>query len=483
MTRTSESAGVWIRVSSGGQDEQNQVPDVERHCAAHGYTVAERYELNDKSASKGEQQHKLDEMLHDMRDGKIAVLVCWHSDRVERRGPEALFSLLRQIKDAGGRIESTQEPLLGTEDLTGEAVTAIGAVIAHQYTVHLAEQVRLAHERIRANGAVGPGGNPWGYKTTGKKYNKQLIPTDLCREYAPLIFDRAIAGKTYREIGAWLDSEGVPPKKGGQWHEGSVRKLIRNRVYAGRWQNGAKTLTTVRCEAVVSADVWERANAATNRRPNRQPVSATIRPMLADLRCARCDDSPMNRIRIKDRYGKYYTYYRCTGRGARRKGCGNMILLEPLERFVRVWTLIVSDKPHQVRTWVEGTNWDAEIADTKQDMREAVEAEDFDRMPELRARLENYRNREVIRGRWEYEDTGLTVGQYFASLDDDGKREYLRRHDIRAEKTGKAPQDFRVVIDGDECDRERFDTADLAYAAKTGRMPSLWPEGEPFPVP
>jgi hypothetical protein len=89
----------------------------------------------------------------------------------------------------------------------------------------------------------------------------------------------------------------------------------------------------------------------------------------------------------------------------------------------------------------------------------------------------------VIRGRWEYEDTGLTVGQYFASLDDDGKREYLRRHDIRAEKTGKAPQDFRIVIDGDECDRERFDTADLAYAAKTGRMPSLWPEGEPFPVP
>jgi hypothetical protein len=191
----------------------------------------------------------------------------------------------------------------------------------------------------------------------------------------------------------------------------------------------------------------------------------------------------MNRIRIKDRYGKYYTYYRCTGRGARRKGCGNMILLEPLERFVRVWTLIVSDKPHQVRTWVEGTNWDAEIADTKQDMREAVEAEDFDRMPELRARLEDYRNREVIRGRWEYEDTGLTVGQYFASLDDDGKREYLQRHDIRAEKTGKAPQDFRVVIDGYECDRERFDTADLAYAAKTGRMPSLWPEGEPFPVP
>ena len=459
------------------------MPDIERHCAAHGYTIAKRYELNDKSASKGEQQAKLDQMLLDMREGKIAVLVCWHSDRVERRGPEALFSLLRQIKDAGGRIESVNEPLLGTEDLTGEAVTAIGAVIAHQYTVHLAEQVRLAHERIRANGAVGPGGTPWGYKTMGEKYNKQLIPTQLCRNYVPQIFQRAIAGESYREIATWLDSEGVPPKRGEQWHEGSVRKLIRNRIYAGRWQNGAKTVTTVHCEAVVSADVFDRANAATNRQPNRKPVNKKNRPLLTDLLCARCEDSPMNRIRIKDRYGNYYTYYRCTGRGARRKGCGNMITLDVLERFVRVWILVVADKPHQVKYWIEGTNWDAEIADTKQDMREALEAEDFGRMPELQAQLEDYRNREVIPGHWDYEDTGLTVGQYFASLDDDGKREYLRGHDIRAEKTGKDSWDFRLVIDGEECSRERFNAADLAYAAKTGRIPSLWPQDAPFPVP
>src|SRR6516225_1250181 len=169
MTSKSEPAGVWVRVSSGGQDEANQLPDVERYCAEHGYTIARRYELNDKSASKGEQQDKQDEVIEDLREGSIKILVCWHSDRVERRGPEALFGFIRKIKDAGGRIESTKEPLLGTEDLSGEAVTALNAVFAHQYSVHLAEQVKIGHDRIRANNGLMPGGIPWGYYVVGEK--------------------------------------------------------------------------------------------------------------------------------------------------------------------------------------------------------------------------------------------------------------------------------------------------------------------------
>ena len=104
MTSTDEPAGVFIRVSTADQREASQVPDVERHCQDRGYRIARQYRLNDTSASKGEQQSALDEVLTDMREGVIKVLVCWHSDRVERRGPEALFRLLRQIKDAGGRM-------------------------------------------------------------------------------------------------------------------------------------------------------------------------------------------------------------------------------------------------------------------------------------------------------------------------------------------------------------------------------------------
>lgn len=447
MTRGNESAGVWVRVSSGGQDEENQIPDVERHCATHGYTITQRYELNDKSASKGEQQAKLDKMLTDMRDGTIQVLACWHSDRLERRGPEYVFRLLAQVRDAGGRIESVREPLFGATDMSGEAMTALGSVISHQYSVHLAEQVKLAHDRIRANGAVGPGGIPWGYRVKGPKYNKKLVPTDLCLEYVPQIFARCIAGDSCREIAIWLDIEGVPPKRGNHWHEGSVRKLIHNRVYAGRWQNEDKTRTITRPDAVIRAEVFDRARNALKRRPHRGPVKEDNRPMLANLKCARCEDSPMYRIRLHGRSGKFYFYYRCAGRGAQRKGCGNMTPYEQTESIVSARIFMTSVKPHQIREWVEGTHWDAEIADTKQDMREAVEAEEFDAVPALQEKLEDLRGREIVKGHWEYTDTGMTVGDYFYSLDARGKREYLKIHDIRVEKTADG---IRVIIDGED---------------------------------
>ena len=34
------AAAVWVRVSTGHQDSDNQVPDVERFTARHGYDVA-----------------------------------------------------------------------------------------------------------------------------------------------------------------------------------------------------------------------------------------------------------------------------------------------------------------------------------------------------------------------------------------------------------------------------------------------------------
>jgi DNA invertase Pin-like site-specific DNA recombinase len=453
VTSTNERAGVWIRVSSGGQDEKNQLPDIERHIAAHGYNVVRKYELNDKSASKGEQQATLDEMLIDMREGTITVLVVWHSDRLERRGSEYLQRDIRLIHDADGRIESVKESWLGTTDISSEVMTSIAGTFAHQHVVHLAEQVKAAHDIIKVNGAVGPGGIPWGYVAVGPKLSKKLVATDLCRKYAPQIFARAIAGDSYRSIAAWLDSEGVPPKRAASWHEGSVRKLIRNRVYAGRWQNEAKTKTTTESEAAISTEVFDRANAAIKRQPYRKP--SVKLPMLANLKCARCENSPMNRIGIKHRDGKtMYYYYRCTGRGAGRKGCGNMVRYDLTERIVHMVVKIVTDEPYRTRHWVEGPSYLSEISNVKQDMREAVEAEEFDRLPGLQQEIEELRIKQenAAKGHWEYEDFGLTVGEHFHSLDRAGQRDYLKTRDIRVEKTAMADgmSGVRLVLDGQD---------------------------------
>jgi DNA invertase Pin-like site-specific DNA recombinase len=60
-----EDAGLWIRVSSGGQDEANQRPDLERYCAQRGYNIAREYEVHAKSAFHGRQRKDLDSAIQD----------------------------------------------------------------------------------------------------------------------------------------------------------------------------------------------------------------------------------------------------------------------------------------------------------------------------------------------------------------------------------------------------------------------------------
>jgi len=385
-------------------------------------------------------------MLEDMRQGAIKVLVCWWSDRIERRGPEALFRLLRLTRDAGGRIESTHEPLLGSGDISGGAMTELNAMMARHESIKISERIKKGHDRIKVNGATSSR-VPWGYYTEGPKYNRLMVPIDICRKYLPLVLKRCIGGDSCRTIATWLTAEGVPTMKGRPWNEGQIRQLIKNRTYAGRRTRNNDTETYQRCEAVVSMDLWERANEALRSRPRR---GATPRggnpPMLAKLRCLRCD-SPMYRIKAgTGNFARYY--YRCFGSGPQRKGCGSMVPYELLERMVAVRFLAWNDKTYQIAEWKEGKSWDAEIAQVQQDIRELAQnpmAEDFlTHMAEKQAELADYieRNNHREPGHYDYIDvlnadgSPMTIGQHFFDLDSEGRREHLKTHEIGAERTG-----------------------------------------------
>ena len=220
-------AGKWLRVSSGGQDEANQEPDLDRHCDDRGYYVAKTYPLHDKSASKGEQQKALDEVLDDLRRGEIQVLVCWHSDRLDRRGVKEALDFITKVKKAGGRIESTKEGVLDEDSID----TIINSWMNWKKSAHLSEQVRAGHARVRDNGAL-HGRPPWGMTKTGPKYNKKLVPTDLGRTWIPRIFDWVIERVSFRDIILRLQEQGIEGDH-GVWHPSTIGEMIRNPAYMG----------------------------------------------------------------------------------------------------------------------------------------------------------------------------------------------------------------------------------------------------------
>jgi DNA invertase Pin-like site-specific DNA recombinase len=86
------AAAVWLRVSTGHQDSDNQVPGVERFTAHHGYEVAGTYTVSESAwnggKDGGEYKRTLQHALDDAHAGKFKVLIVWALDRITREGAE-----------------------------------------------------------------------------------------------------------------------------------------------------------------------------------------------------------------------------------------------------------------------------------------------------------------------------------------------------------------------------------------------------------
>src|ERR1017187_5851783 len=93
-TTRATRAAIWARVSTDHQHEDNQLPDLERFCAHHGYEATNSYLLNDLAAFNGAHRQTLKAALDDAYRGEYEVLVVWAVDRICREGIEELLRLI-----------------------------------------------------------------------------------------------------------------------------------------------------------------------------------------------------------------------------------------------------------------------------------------------------------------------------------------------------------------------------------------------------
>lgn len=485
-----DRAGMWLRVSSGHQDEANQEPDIRRYCDQQDYRVTKTYQLHAESASKGEQEAALAEVIDDVRRGVIKILVPWHSDRLDRRGVKEALDFIVAVRRAGGRVESAKEGPLDENSID----TIVTSWINYQKSKHLSEQIRAAHDTIRANGAA-MSRAPWGMTIAGPKYNKAFVPADEGRKWVPQIFDKVIDGWTLAEISLWLRDNGVrggryangddtslvdPDKRrnrDGLWHESSVGAMIRNPIYMGfRCQQDQKTKrygkVLSRCEPLVDAATWRRANEALDRRPKRGYTNLDDRPMLSGmLKCGNleCDasgapDSPMVRNTSSTR-----RYYRCRGLGAVPKSCGLMVRLDLVDAAVDQTMRNHFNIPKMELTVIPGTDHSAELAALEFELRKlperGLEWEDEDaERARLRAEIRRVRALPVVPDVEKWEPTGKTFAELWAEVSPADRAKWLRAEGftVRANKT------LVTVAQGDEI-------AEIPLVSPTGRLAERGP--------
>jgi len=147
-------------VSTGHQETDNQVPDVERFAAHHGYEIASRYEVSESAwnggRDGGEYRRTLRQALDDAHAGKFSVLIVWALDRITREGAEGALRIIRQFRERGCTVVSVKESWLNGSPEIQDVLVAFAGWMAQQESARRSERIKAGLARRKAEGhAVG----------------------------------------------------------------------------------------------------------------------------------------------------------------------------------------------------------------------------------------------------------------------------------------------------------------------------------------
>jgi DNA invertase Pin-like site-specific DNA recombinase len=166
-------AALWIRVSTNHQAGENQVPDLEKFAAHHGYEVVARYEVSDSAwnggKDGGEYKKTLQRALDDAWQGKFSVLVIWALDRVTREGAEGALRILRQFRDRDCAVVSVKESWLNGSSEVQDVLVAFAGWMAQQESARRSERIRAGLARRKAEGKPVGGRAPGSKDKTRRK--------------------------------------------------------------------------------------------------------------------------------------------------------------------------------------------------------------------------------------------------------------------------------------------------------------------------
>ena len=307
-------AAVYIRVSTEDQAREGfslgeQKEKLLQLCSFKGYEVFKIYEDAGISAKDMEHRPAFQEMLSDMKKGKINYIVAYKLDRVTRsvRDLEELISVLEQYNCF----------LVCDRDDVNTS-TANGRFFVRMLTVLSQLEIEIVSERTKfgLNGAIKsghlPGVLPLGYRKDG---NKKTIIDETTKPVIERIFKMYLEGKSFQQISNIFNREELlKPKK---WKDTTIQKIIDNKIYMGDYEQYKRIAKNKQIEPVtymnvvepiISRTVWEECQHQKEKN-QRTYTRDRVYLFFQKLECPSCHKI----MKCKGSGGKKrkYMYYTC----------------------------------------------------------------------------------------------------------------------------------------------------------------------------
>ena len=313
MEEERKVAGIYIRVSTEDQAREGfslgeQEEKLKQLCDYKGYEVYKVYCDAGISAKDMEHRPKFQEMLKDMKDGKINYIVAYKLDRVTRS--------VRDLEELISQLEKYNTYLVCDRDDVNTS-TANGRFFVRMLTVLSQLEIEIVSERTKfgLNGAIKSGHLPGqvalGFKKDG---NKKTIIDPATAPIIKRVFDLYLQGKTFLQISNIFNEEKVLNKN---WKDTHIERIINNRLYMGdyemykrlkEWKNVEPVIYMNVVDPIIPRYIWEECQAQKiiNQRTYTRDRVYTF---FQKLKCPHCGKI----MKCKGSGGKKrkYVYYHC----------------------------------------------------------------------------------------------------------------------------------------------------------------------------
>jgi len=313
MEEERKIAGIYIRVSTEDQAREGfslgeQEEKLRQLCDYKGYEIYKVYCDAGISAKDMEHRPKFQEMLKDMKDGKINYIVAYKLDRVTRS--------VRDLEELISQLEKYNTYLVCDRDDVNTS-TANGRFFVRMLTVLSQLEIEIVSERTKfgLNGAIKSGHLPGqvalGFRKDG---NRKTIIDPATAPIIKRVFDLYLQGKTFLQISNIFNEEKVLNKN---WKDTHIERIINNRLYMGdyemykrlkEWKNVEPVIYMNVVDPIIPRYIWEECQAQKiiNQRTYTRDRVYTF---FQKLKCPKCGKI----MKCKGSGGKRrkYVYYNC----------------------------------------------------------------------------------------------------------------------------------------------------------------------------
>jgi DNA invertase Pin-like site-specific DNA recombinase len=144
---------IYARISTGKQDNQNQLDQLRAFAATQGWRVVHEY--IDIASGKSGDRDQFQQMFAAASRREFDLVLFWALDRFSREGVLETLQHLQRLTAYGVGYRSFSEQYLDSCGMFRDAVISILAVIAKQERIRLSERTLAGLAVARARGRVG----------------------------------------------------------------------------------------------------------------------------------------------------------------------------------------------------------------------------------------------------------------------------------------------------------------------------------------